>query len=68
MSLIRMLIRWHVFVFALLAILTRNTRILKGYVGIHLIGAVIVAVLWLIINGPEETIQKLMSHPRSESK
>lgn len=49
MSLIKMLVKWHIFVFVLLAILTRNRRILKGYVGIHLIGAAILAVLWYLI-------------------
>lgn len=49
MNLIKMLIKWHIFVFILLSILTRNRRILKVYVGIHLIGAAILAVLWYLI-------------------
>jgi hypothetical protein len=46
MKLIKMLIKWHILVFILLALLTRNKRILKAYIKIHLLGAAVLAVLW----------------------
>lgn len=49
---IKMLIKWHIFVFIVLAILTGNKRILKAYVGIHLIGAAVLAILWYLIRMP----------------
>ncbi len=56
MKLIKMLIKWHIFVFILLAVLTRNSRVLKGYVGIHLIGAAILAGLWFMIKRPKQCL------------
>ncbi len=53
MKLVKMIIAWHIFVFVMLALLTRNKRILKGYVGIHLIGALILAGLWHVIKRPQ---------------
>jgi len=67
MSLIRMLIKWHIFVFFLLALITRNRRILKGYVGIHLMGAAIVASLWFIIKGPEQCLLKFLASSGSKN-
>ncbi len=58
MSLIKMLIKWHIFVFVLLAFLTRSRRILKAYIGIHLIGAAILAVLYYLIRMPVRVSNK----------
>lgn len=49
---IKMLIKWHIFVFILLAILTRNKRILKAYIKFHLFGAAILASLWFMMKRP----------------
>ena len=49
MKLIKMLITWHVFVLTLLALLTRNKRILKAYIKLHLFCGAVLGSLWFIV-------------------